>query len=130
LIRTASIGTAATLADRAGYLLPFDFDSIPCPAEIDAVQEPDAAVRWLIETTLPPEFHKAGVVYQFSSSFGLTGNKLKAHLFFWLAAPATISGDTAAKTVDDAVYQPQQPIYTKTRVCHGAADPVPALFPS
>lgn len=76
---------AATLADRAGYLLPFDFDSIPsCPAHINAVQEPDAAVRWLIETTLPAEFHKAGAVYQFSSSFGLTGNKLKAHLFFWL----------------------------------------------
>ena len=107
---------AATLADRAGYLLPFDFDSIPCPAHIDAVQEPDAAVRWLIETTLPAEFHKAGVVYQFSSSFGLTGDKLKAHLFFWLAAPATMSaakdwaksynrsrghipGNNAAKTV-------------------------------
>lgn len=136
---------AATLADRAGYLLPFDFDSIPCPAHIDAVQEPDAAVRWLIETTLPAEFHKAGVVYQFSSSFGLTGDKLKAHLFFWLTDPVTMSaakdwaksynrsrghipGNNAAKTVDDAVYQPQQPIYTKTRVCHGAADPVPSMI--
>jgi len=135
----------ATLADRAGYLLPFDFDSIPCPAHIDAIQEPDAAVRWLIETTLPAEFHKAGAVYQFSSSFGLTGNKLKAHFFFWLTDPVTMSaakdwakfynrsrghipGNTAAKTVDDAVYQPQQPIYTKTRVCHGAADPVPSMI--
>jgi hypothetical protein len=138
-------GEPATLADRAGYLLPFDFDSIPCPAHIDAIQEPDAAVRWLIETTLPAEFHKAGAVYQFSSSFGLTGNKLKAHLFFWLTDPVTMSaakdwaksynrsrghipGNNAAKTVDDAVYQPQQPIYTKTRVCHGAADPVPSMI--
>lgn len=36
------------IADRAGYLLPFDFDAVP-----DAIQEPDAAVRWLIGTTLP-----------------------------------------------------------------------------
>jgi len=137
--------TPPSLADRAGYLLPFDFDSIPCPADIDAVQEPDAAVRWLIETTLPAEFHSAGAVYQFSSSFGLTEDKLKVHLFFWLADPVTMSaakdwaksynnsrgyirGNNATKTVDDAVYQPHQPIYTKNRVCHGAADPVPSMI--
>ena len=91
------------------------------------------------------EFHKAGVVYQFSSSFGLIEDKLKVHLFFWLADPVTMSaakawaksynkgrgyirGKNATKTVDDAVYQPQQPIYTKNRVCHGAADPVPSMI--
>ncbi|XOF34523.1 MAG: hypothetical protein ACL93V_04315 [Candidatus Electrothrix sp. YB6] len=137
--------TPPSLADRAGYLLPFDFDSISCPADLDAIQQPDTAIRWLIETALPVEFYKAGVVYQFSSSFGLTGDKLKVHLFFWLADPVTMStakqwaksynksrgyvaGNKVTKTFDDAVYQPQQPIYTKNRVCHGASDPVPSMI--
>jgi len=135
-----------TLMDRPCSLLPFDFDSTECPDGIDIIKNPDEAIAWLIKEKLPVPFHGAGVVYQFSSSFGLSNNKLKVHLFFWLKDPVTMatakdwaksynlrhgytgSGGNVTKIVDDAVYQPQQPIYTKQRECLGAPDPVPVMI--
>jgi len=83
-----------------------------------------AAIEDFILDFLPEEFSKCDYAYQLSSSFGLTSDKLKAHLFF--APKTTIHSETLRKwsmkwnaaherdVIDSAVYKAVQPIYT----CH------------
>jgi Family of unknown function (DUF5906) len=42
-----------------------------------------------VQTSLPPEFRKASYVIQYSASYGIDGDSLRAHLFFMLAKPVT-----------------------------------------
>jgi hypothetical protein len=65
----------------------FDFDDTPCPPDIDAENDPEAAVEFLI-SQLPAEFQNTTCWFQWSSSAGVWGwNNLRAHIFFWLDRP-------------------------------------------
>ena len=72
-----------------------DFDDLEVPP---AVGDPNTlqAIEWAIREQLPPEFHEASFVFQFSNSAGLiqpngTPYKpgLSVHLFFMLNKPLT-----------------------------------------
>ena len=52
----------ATLIPQPRYALPLDLDSVPCPAGIDPVFEPDAVVEHVVEL-LPEEFHGVSVFW-------------------------------------------------------------------
>lgn len=59
------------------------------PVLWDPVQNPEEAIRELIETLYPPEFHTASYHWQLSASAGRTPGVLKVHLWWWLATPYT-----------------------------------------
>ena len=67
--------------------LCFDFDKLPCPAEIDPVAAPQDA--WLFFSyLLPEEFHEVTFFAQWSASAGMDGWKtISGHLWFMLAEP-------------------------------------------
>jgi len=93
------------------------------------------SVEDFIINELPPQFHKASYIYQFSSSYKLTSDLLKVHIFFWLENPAFnvdirewIKSYNDKKgwgnIIDDSVLVATQPVYTQRRICVGKDDPI------
>ncbi len=118
-------GKPPTITNRNINLFCFDIDGFKCNHDIDL----------FIKENLPEAFHTADYIYQMSSSYGLTSDDLKCHLFFWLKNPAYnidirewIKSYNALKgwgnIIDASVLNPAQPVYTQKRICMGAADPV------
>ena len=60
----------ATLILQPRYWLPLDLDSVPCPAGIDPIFEPDAVVEHVVEL-LPEEFHGVSVFWAFTSGHSI-----------------------------------------------------------
>lgn len=125
-------GLPPTITDRNIQVLCLDVDKFD---GLDKDLTGKEAVEAFVSLQLPEPFQKASVVYQFSSSYGLTTDKFNCHLFFWLKIPAHnldirtwIKAYNAAKgwknTLDPSILLPSQPIYTQRRICHGAEDPV------
>lgn len=119
--------------DRPLRMVLIDVDSYQ-PMLYDPVAEPEDAAREFILDRLPAAFHRATFHWQLSASAGAPGKEgvLKAHLWFWLAAPRTGAeleawADTLAPgTVDRAVFRPVQVHYTAAPVVAGGACPVRA----
>jgi len=114
-----------TLKNRNINLFCLDIDGYEGDHDID---------KFIVDH-LPDQFHKADYVYQYSSSYGLTSNTLKCHIFFWLKESAYnidirnwIKEYNKLKEwsniIDPAVLNPAQPVYTQKRICIGAIDPV------
>jgi hypothetical protein len=120
----------ATLIPQARRWLPLDMDSVPCPASIDPIWEPDRVVEYVVEL-LPEEFHGASVFWEFTSGHALKPG-IRIRLFFWLDRPladweikAWLAKPIAEKLIDPALYNPVQAIYTAAPVFVGMPDPVP-----
>jgi hypothetical protein len=103
-----------------------DFDSVSAPPQINT---PALRLEYLV-AHLPPEFHDASFVYQWSSSAGLRGwDTPKCHLWFWLAEPflCSVLRGKAIQEVwacDKAVFDPVQPHYTASPIFKNCADPL------
>lgn len=113
-----------TIEDRKLTLVCFDIDGAS-----------EEHVEIFINHQLPKQFHSADYIYQFSASYGLTSQKLKVHLFFWLSKPIWntdikewVKNYNKQKEwgniLDDSIYTCTQPIYTQKRICIGKDDPI------
>jgi len=110
-------GLKPTITDRNLSLFCLDVDGW------------DGTIKEFIKA-LPEPFQECDYIYQYSSSYGLTSNQLKCHLFFWLKEPAHnldirewIKG-YGIKAIDPAVLLPAQPVYIQKRICLNAPDPI------
>lgn len=103
------------------------------PLTADPVAEPCAAIEEFIECSLPLAFRGVSYHWQLSSSAGHPkyAGVLKAHVWFWLAKPATSAALRAwARAInleaDKALFDPIQVHYTAGPVFDpGVVDPVP-----
>lgn len=122
-------GEQATIQDRELQLICFDIDGYDAGGG-SALQNIE-----LFITELPSPFWEADYIYQFSASFGLFSDNVKCHLFFWMEKAASnvdlrewiISYNLEKEwgnIIDPAVFVATQPIYTQTRLCSGADDPI------
>lgn len=100
------------------------------PMLSDPVEDPEGAIRELITTEYPPEFHTASYHWQLSSSHGRKPGVLKCHIWWWLKTPYTGPQNKAwvrAKglPIDVAPYRKVQVHYTANPIfTNGAIDPV------
>jgi hypothetical protein len=115
-------GALATLTERPRHWFLVDVDEIPCPAAIDPVSDPEAAVEHVIGL-LPPELHDAWCWWQFSSQQSIDPNAhtIRLHLWFWSETP--LAGDelkrwakaanaaAGYKLIDPAPFSAAQPHY-------------------
>jgi hypothetical protein len=124
-------GRKPTIEDRETQLICFDVDGY----DSGGIKPAPLQVMNFIKKEMPSEFQTADYIYQMSASFGLTTEKLKCHLFFWLKNPIhnlqlkkwidfynQLKG--WGKTLDPKIYTSNQPIYIQKRICKGAEDPV------
>ena len=101
------------------------------PVCADPVLQPEEAVREYVLSCLPPEWWEVTCHWQLSNSAGRVPGKLKVHLWFWLAEPATSAQLKAwAKAnevpVDRAVFNVVQVHYTAAPLMDpGVVNPVP-----
>ncbi len=120
----------ATIKDREIHFVCFDIDGY----EDNKLGIPRKRIEDFIKKELPAAFQTADYIYQLSSSYGLTTQKLKCHLFFWLlnSVKNTVIQKWVKRynqkkdwgnLVDPNIYTSNQPIYIQKRICRGAADP-------
>jgi putative DNA primase/helicase len=107
-------GSDPTLAEVARFWLMIDVDKLPLPPWADLATDPDAVIAYAVEELLPETFQDADCFWQLSSSAGFKTDVLKAHLWFWLAEPATSEHIKAvleqhAPGVDRAPFNAAQP---------------------
>lgn len=119
-----------TIEDREIRLICLDLDGWEGKKALSA----DESIEEFIDE-LPAPFHTADYIRQFSSSYGLSSNKIKCHLFFWLSEPIYNTNIHSwiqlfnkekgwGKIIDPAPLVCTQPIYLQRRICIGASDPV------
>ena len=120
-------GLSPTIRNRALYCVCIDVDGYEGELE-NFIKE------------LPPEFHKADYIRQFSASYALTEpNVLKCHLWFWFEKAVELDDlriwaqqyneEKGWKNlIDWGIYKGSQPIYIKRRTCIGAPDPLIGSF--
>ncbi len=120
----------ATLVAQPRFWLPLDLDSVPCPAGIDPIWEPDAVVEHVIEL-LPEEFHGVSVFWAFTSGHGIKPG-IRLRLFYWLDRPLAdweikvwLAKPIAEGLIDPVLYHPIQATYTAAPIFVGMTDPVP-----
>jgi hypothetical protein len=106
-----------------------DIDDFPLLDNEDLLDDPEWPIDRAIRELLPPAFHEATCWWQLSSSAGFAPG-LKAHIFFWLATPATNEHIRAvleqhAPGVDRSPYNAAQPHYIADPTIEGRHDPLP-----
>jgi len=118
--------------DQALHTILVDIDKFE-PLTVDPLADPLGAIDEFVFTMLPDEFKGASFHWQLSNSFGhpTKQGELRAHLWFWLATPATSAELTAwAKVVefkgDVSLFRTVQVHYTSNPVMGaGVEDTVP-----
>ena len=123
----------ATLLPQARRWLALDMDSVPCPAGIDPIWEPDRVVEYVVEL-LPEEFHGCSVFWAFTSGHRFKPG-IRIRLWFWLdrsledwEIKAWLAAPIAEQLIDGALYSPAQPIYVAQPVFVGMNDPLPYRY--
>lgn len=122
-------GEAITVIDRELQCFAIDVDGYQTDLK------GRNAIDSFILRHLPEEFHTADYIYQFSSSYRLTSEDLKCHIFFWLEntlqlpvlknwAKAYNKMKGWGNIIDDSIYTSTQPVYIQRRICIGGFDPI------
>lgn len=105
------------------------------PAHIDPVLDPEACIQAWVELYLPDAFQNVDFIWQVSSSAGMPGKAgLRAHVWFWLAAPASkdslkdwaTTHFTRESAMDAGIFNRVRIHYTADPIFEGVDDPVPA----
>ena len=122
-------GERDPLEDVPRKWMMVDIDKPVCDLPAGWQDDPAALVKEIIEKALPDEFHGVGIVWQWSSSMGVSPGVVKAHL--WFRLDNAIDSKTAKRWLsawamyhDESVLQTGQPHYTATPVFDGREDPV------
>ena len=110
----------ATFSDAPRSYLVLDIDAKTTPFNITT--DPEKAIAHFIENSLPVEFKNVGYVWKLSGSAGHHAKsvyELRVHLWFMLTESRTNAQKKAWSqkhlaqgTVDSAVFNPVQPIFT------------------
>lgn len=112
--------------DEPVHWLAMDIDGWE-GASVDPVTNPETAIGEWVDAHLPADFHDVSVVWQLSGSAGIKPG-LHAHLWYWLAKPATCAQLKAwAKTIgglDTSMYERVRVHYTADPVFEGIDDPI------
>lgn len=105
-----------------------DVDDVTAPG-FDIRAAPGTTVAWLIKTHFPPEFQRARIIWQLSSSAGLKDpERVKVHLWCWLSRPLGFEEMKAWRMLsgfpaDDAMFRDVQIHYIADPSFEGAPDP-------
>jgi hypothetical protein len=114
--------------------LPIDIDDVAVPPPLGRGDRLDDAARYVRDMLLPPEFHGIAAAATATSSSGLKGDTLaRLRLFFELDRLLSLDvlrqwargARAAGLSVDPAVIQAGQPIYTARPLFQGVSDPIP-----
>lgn len=112
--------------DKETTLLVLDHDN-PYPVGSPSLTEdPNDAVRHLIKSSLPKEFHHAKCVYRLGSSAGINPSKFSVHLYFLLNKAITCNDCKNFYKFygfDSALALSIQPIFTSDPLLEGLEDP-------
>jgi hypothetical protein len=124
----------ATFATAARHWFAIDLDHIAAPPLTDPVNDPEAAIEYLIGR-LPPELADASCWWQFTSSQSLPGHEdtLSARLWYWGAVPFSddeltrwaAAANAAGKLIDPSLYRAVQAHYVAAPAFTGMTDPLP-----
>jgi hypothetical protein len=122
---------------EAHQLQMLDLDGVPLRDEMSVVSDPEKCIKWAVDHLLPPEFRDASLVYQLSSSAGLTkrDNELNVHLWFFTnreywdtelrAWARWWNAKQQRKIIDPALFNSVQPHYTnEPELLEGLTDPL------
>ena len=108
-----------------------DIDELGLPIRFtDIANQQEEIIRYTV-FKLPEEFQDVDCHYQFSSSMGITQDKIKVHLCYWLDrkvsnAEMKVWLSKADTPIDLSLYQPVQPHFTARPIfIDGAIDPIP-----
>lgn len=112
------------------HYVMLDIDKLPCPVHFDVAQNPEEAVKWVVEH-LPAPFKKVSCYYTFSSSQNIrTSSSLSVHLWFWL--DRAILGNEWKRyfkenpaPVDQSLFSTVHIHYTARPIFQGVNDPLP-----
>jgi len=91
------------------------------------MRNPERHLRRLIKKALPPAFHDAGFIAQFSSGMRADGGEPRVHLCFWLDRPLislVIKRWLKGGPIDDTIYNRGQPHYTAAPIFEDGVDPL------
>ena len=129
-LKHAKANAPASLGEVARRWIMIDIDHWHMPAWADLADDPESVIEAAIGDVLPPAFQDAECFWQLSSSAGFTADVLKAHLFFWLAEPAsnaTIKSSLKehAPEIDLALFNAAQLHYVADPIIEGGPDPLP-----
>ncbi len=135
LLHAAADGTPAAFEAAARPWLMIDADGIEAPASVDPTDNPEGAIEYLIGQ-LPPEFWDASCWWQWSSSQGFKGDKLSAHLWYWIDRSVTdaelrrwaesLNRTLGRRLIDPALFSPVQVHYTAApSIGEDVRDPLP-----
>lgn len=112
--------------DEPAHWLAMDIDGWN-GSSVDPVEDPVTAIGEWIDTHLPAPFHDVSVVWQLSASAGIKPG-LHAHLWYWLATPATCAQlkawATANGGLDVSMYERARIHYTADPLFEGREDPI------
>ena len=124
----------ATFATAARHWFAIDLDHIAAPPLTDPLNDPEAAIEYLIGR-LPPELADASCWWQFTSSQSLPGHEdtLSARLWYWGAVPFSddeltrwaAAANVAGKLIDPSLYRAVQAHYVAAPAFTGMTDPLP-----
>ena len=116
----------ATLRSASRHWVALDVDSIPCADWLDAVNDPDRAVEYVVEH-LPAEFEGATCWWQFTASQQIKPG-IRMRLFFWsdvALADWQLKQWLSPYPADKAIFAAAQPIYVARPIFVDIQDPVP-----
>ena len=106
-----------------------DIDDISLPLRFSDYQNNATEIVAHAVSHLPEEFRSVQCWYQFSSSMGIKKDKIRLHLWYWLARPCSdeeMKGWLQESPVDLALFNPVQPHFTANPIfLEGALDPFP-----
>ena len=106
-----------------------DIDDISLPLRFSDYQNNATEIVAHAVSHLPEEFRSVQCWYQFSSSMGIKKDKIRLHLWYWLARPCSdeeMKGWLQESPVDLALFNPVQPHFTANPIFfEGALDPFP-----
>ena len=129
-------GSEGYFVDFPRQLQMLDLDGVPLPNEMSVVADPEQCIQWAVNHLLPPEFSHTSLVYQLSSSAGLTKleNELNVHLWFFTtqgysneelrAWARWWNAKQQCKIIDPTLFTAVQPHYTnEPELLDGLIDP-------
>jgi hypothetical protein len=127
VIRRRCSSPAQSMVDVPLYALMVDIDKSGVVFPPDWMADPERHLRALIRKVLPPAFHDAGVIAQFSSGMSADGGEPRVHLWFWLDRPLislVIKRWLKGCPIDFNVYSRGQPHFTAAPIFEDGVDPL------
>ncbi len=112
--RSKRKGRSLIDAARSWFFVDID-ESAGIELPPDWLQSGEATARMIVRQALPPEFHEAGMILQWSSGQRPDATIASAHLWFWLSRPLfsweALDWMSLHELIDLHPYQPHQPHY-------------------